>query len=101
MLSTRCKRARAACLNIGAGKTTAKDLTAHVLAHAGRRVLKTQKNFNNELGLPLSILQMHTAGAQPTDFDAAVLEYGQSMFGEIARLPEVAPPHIGVDRKSV
>src|SRR5438105_14316859 len=53
-----------------AGKTTAKDLTAHVLATAGRRVLKTQKNFNNELGLPLSILQMVSAGAEATDFDA-------------------------------
>jgi UDP-N-acetylmuramoyl-tripeptide--D-alanyl-D-alanine ligase len=80
-----------------AGKTTAKDLTAHVLKHAGRRVLKTRKNFNNELGLPLSILQMHTAGAQPTDFDVAVLEYGQSMFGEIAQLARVAPPDIGVE----
>src|SRR5437763_3417813 len=80
-----------------AGKTTAKDLTAHVLARAGRRVLKTQKNFNNELGLPLSILQMVSAGASATDFDAAVLEYGQSMFGEIAKLTEVAPPDIGVE----
>ncbi|PYS93293.1 MAG: UDP-N-acetylmuramoyl-tripeptide--D-alanyl-D-alanine ligase [Acidobacteria bacterium] len=80
-----------------AGKTTAKDLTAHVLKSAGRRVSKTQKNFNNELGLPLSILQMVSAGAEATDFDAAVLEYGQSMFGEIAKLTEVAPPDIGVE----
>ena len=80
-----------------AGKTTAKDLTAHVLAHSGRRVLKTQKNFNNELGLPLSVLQMVSYGAQPADFDVAVLEYGQSMFGEIAHLARVAPPDIGVE----
>jgi UDP-N-acetylmuramoyl-tripeptide--D-alanyl-D-alanine ligase len=80
-----------------AGKTTAKDLTAHVLAQTGRRVLKTQKNFNNELGLALSILQMETRGARPEDFDVAVLEMGQSMFGEIARLAQVAPPDIGVE----
>jgi UDP-N-acetylmuramoyl-tripeptide--D-alanyl-D-alanine ligase len=79
-----------------AGKTTAKDLTAHVLEQAGRRVLKTQKNFNNELGLALSILQMETRGARPSDFDVAVLEMGQSMLGEIRRLCEIAPPDIGV-----
>jgi UDP-N-acetylmuramoyl-tripeptide--D-alanyl-D-alanine ligase len=79
-----------------AGKTTAKDLTAHVLAHAGRRVLKTHKNFNNELGLALSILQMESDGAKPEDFDVAVLEMGQSLFGEIRRLTEIAPPDIGV-----
>ena len=80
-----------------AGKTTAKDLTAHVLSQTGRRVLKTQKNFNNELGLALSILQMESAGARPSDFDVAVLEMGQSMFGEIARLARVAPPDIAVE----
>ncbi|MDQ1523021.1 MAG: UDP-N-acetylmuramoyl-tripeptide--D-alanyl-D-alanine ligase [Pyrinomonadaceae bacterium] len=80
-----------------AGKTTAKDLTAHVLAATGRCVLKTQKNFNNELGLALSILQMETGGARAADFDVAVLEMGQSMFGEIARLAQVAPPDIAVE----
>jgi UDP-N-acetylmuramoyl-tripeptide--D-alanyl-D-alanine ligase len=79
-----------------AGKTTAKDLTAHVLTVAGRRVLKTQKNFNNELGLALSILQMESKGKQPEEFDVAVLEMGQSMLGEIRRLCEIAPPDIGV-----
>jgi UDP-N-acetylmuramoyl-tripeptide--D-alanyl-D-alanine ligase len=79
-----------------AGKTTAKDLTAHVLDRAGRRTLKTQKNFNNELGLALSILQMESHGARPDEFDVAVLEMGQSMFGEIRRLCEIAPPDIGV-----
>lgn len=79
-----------------AGKTTAKDLTAHVLAETGQRVLKTRKNFNNELGLALSILQLETKGARAADFDVAVLEMGQSMFGEIGRLTEVAPPDIAV-----
>jgi len=80
-----------------AGKTTAKDLTAHVLTATGRRVLKTQKNFNNELGLALSILQMESAGARPSDFDVAVLEMGQSMYGEIGRLARIAPPDIAVE----
>lgn len=80
-----------------AGKTTAKDLTAHVLTGAGRRVLKTQKNFNNELGLALSILQMETTGARPADYDVAVFELGQSMLGEIGRLAQVAPPDIAVE----
>ncbi|MCA1615979.1 MAG: UDP-N-acetylmuramoyl-tripeptide--D-alanyl-D-alanine ligase, partial [Acidobacteria bacterium] len=87
---------RTVAITGSAGKTTAKDLTAHVLSAAGRRVLKTHKNFNNELGLALSILQMETAGAKPEDFDVAVLEMGQSMLGEIRRLCEVAPPDIGV-----
>ncbi|HEX8686299.1 MAG TPA: Mur ligase family protein, partial [Pyrinomonadaceae bacterium] len=36
-----------------AGKTTTKDLIAHVLGSAGRRVLRSRKNFNNELGVAL------------------------------------------------
>jgi UDP-N-acetylmuramoyl-tripeptide--D-alanyl-D-alanine ligase len=88
---------RVVALTGSAGKTTAKDLTAHVLAATGRRVLKTQKNFNNELGLALSILQMETRGAHPEDFDVAVLEMGQSMYGEIARLAQIAPPDIAVE----
>src|ERR1043166_2679888 len=36
-----------------AGKTTAKELTAHVLASAGHRVLKSERKYNNGLGLPL------------------------------------------------
>lgn len=79
-----------------AGKTTAKDLTAHLLAQTGRRVLRTKKNFNNELGVPLSILQMETGGARPSDFDVAVLEMGMSVPNEIARLCRVAPLDVAV-----
>ncbi|HVF55817.1 MAG TPA: UDP-N-acetylmuramoyl-tripeptide--D-alanyl-D-alanine ligase [Pyrinomonadaceae bacterium] len=80
-----------------AGKTTTKDLTAHVLGVAGRRVLRSKKNFNNELGVALSVLQMETSPAKPEDFDVAVLEMGMSMPGEIARHCLVAPPDIGVE----
>lgn len=81
-----------------AGKTTTKDLTAHVLGVAGgRRVLRSKKNFNNELGLPLSILQMETGETSPADFDMAVLEMGMSTPREIARLCEIAPPDVAVE----
>ncbi|MGB8507081.1 MAG: UDP-N-acetylmuramoyl-tripeptide--D-alanyl-D-alanine ligase [Pyrinomonadaceae bacterium] len=79
-----------------AGKTTTKDLTAHILDGAGHRVLRSRKNFNNELGVALSVLQMESNGAKPGDFDVAVLEMGMSMPGEIARLCVIAPPDIGV-----
>ena len=80
-----------------AGKTTTKDLTAHVLEVAGRRVLRSQKNFNSELGLPLSVLQMETGGRSPEQYDTAVLEMGMSMAGELTRLCRIAPPDIAVE----
>ncbi|MGH9914774.1 MAG: UDP-N-acetylmuramoyl-tripeptide--D-alanyl-D-alanine ligase, partial [Pyrinomonadaceae bacterium] len=80
-----------------AGKTTAKDLTAHLMSATGRRVLKSRKNFNNELGLPLSVLQMETAGSSVSDFDIAVLEMGMSSQFEISRLSRIAPPDIAVE----
>ena len=79
-----------------AGKTTTKDLTAHVLGATGRRVLRSRKNYNNELGVALSVLQMETDGARPSDFDVAVLEMGMSVFGEIRKHTEVAPPDVAV-----
>lgn len=81
-----------------AGKTTAKELTAHVLSAAGRRVLKSERNYNNGLGLPLSVLRMVTGGRQPGWFDTAVLEMGMSSpTHEIARLCRITPPDIGVE----
>lgn len=78
-----------------AGKTTIKDLTAHVLEAAGS-VLKSLGNLNTSYGLPLTLARMITRGAQPSDYDFAVLEMGMSSFGEIARLADIAPPNIGV-----
>jgi len=78
-----------------AGKTTIKELTAHVLGAAGR-VLKSEGNLNTSYGLPLAVGRMITGGARPEDFDLAVLEMGMSSYGEIARLSEIAPPLIGV-----
>jgi UDP-N-acetylmuramoyl-tripeptide--D-alanyl-D-alanine ligase len=81
-----------------AGKTTAKELTAHVLAAGGRRVLKSERNYNNGLGLPLSVLRMVTTGRTPDQFDVAVLEMGMSSpTHEIRRLCQITPPDIGVE----
>jgi UDP-N-acetylmuramoyl-tripeptide--D-alanyl-D-alanine ligase len=79
-----------------AGKTTTKDLIAHVLGRSGQRVLRSRKNYNNELGVALSVLQMESEGARPAEFDVAVLEMGMSVPGEIARHCRVAPPDVGV-----
>src|SRR2546423_5650411 len=81
-----------------AGKTTTKELTAHVLAETGYRVLKSERNYNNGLGLPLSVLQMVSQGHQPDDYDLAVLEMGMSSpTHEIRRLVQITPPDVGVE----
>jgi len=81
-----------------AGKTTAKELTAHLLQHSGRRLLKSERNYNNGLGLPLTVLRLVTEGNSPADFDLAVLEMGMSSpTHEIQRLVKITPPDIGVE----
>jgi UDP-N-acetylmuramoyl-tripeptide--D-alanyl-D-alanine ligase len=81
-----------------AGKTTTKELAAHILSDAKYRVLKSERNYNNNLGLPLSVLQMVSRGASPADFDLAVLEMGMSSpTHEIRRLVEITPPDVGVE----
>jgi len=77
-----------------AGKTTAKELTAHVLESSGRRVLRNIKNYNNGLGLPITVLRL----AKDADFDVAVLEMGMSTpDNEIARLCKITPPDVAVE----
>lgn len=81
-----------------AGKTTAKELTAHVLKSAGHRVLKSERNYNNGLGLPLSVLRMVSEGHSPDQYDLAVLEMGMSSpTHEIQRLCRITPPDVGVE----
>ena len=71
------------------GKTSTKDLVASVLAPYFN-VRKTEGNFNNELGLPLTILSLDAA----TQF--AVLEMGMSGFGEISFLSKLAKPDYAI-----
>ena len=82
-------------ITASAGKTTMKDLTAQVMAAAGR-VHKSLGNLNTSYGLPLTVGRMITNGAQPNDFDLAVFEMGMSSYGEIARLADLASPLVGV-----
>lgn len=71
------------------GKTTTKDMTASVLA-ARFNTLKTEANFNNEIGLPQTLLRLD-AGHQ-----AAVVEMGMRGKGEISELASIALPTLGV-----
>ncbi|MFD1203663.1 UDP-N-acetylmuramoyl-tripeptide--D-alanyl-D-alanine ligase [Sporosarcina contaminans] len=71
------------------GKTSTKDLIAGVLS-PHFKVKKTEGNFNNELGLPLTLLSLEE------DTEVAVLEMGMSGFGEISFLSEMAEPHFAV-----
>jgi len=77
-----------------AGKTTAKELTAHVLSHSGRRVLRNIRNYNNGLGLPLTVFNL----AADPGYDLAVLEMGMSTpHNEIRRLCRITPPDVAVE----
>lgn len=75
------------------GKTTVKDMTAAILrAHTGddAAVLATRGNLNNEIGLPLMVLELRAL------HQAAVFEMGASAPGEIGSLAAIAQPTIGI-----
>lgn len=77
-----------------AGKTTAKELTAHVLQSSRRKVLRNIKNYNNGLGHPLTVLNL----AADDTYDIAVLEMGMSTpMNEIQRLCRITPPDVAVE----
>ena len=67
------------------GKTSTKEMIASVLEQK-YRVLKTPGNFNNEIGVPLTIFQIDT------HHEAAVLEMGMNHFGEMHRLSRIVRP---------
>lgn len=71
------------------GKTSTKEMIAAILSQR-YRVLKTEGNFNNEIGLPLTIFRIRE------EHEAAVLEMGISDFGEMTRLARMARPTICV-----
>ena len=71
------------------GKTTTKEMISAVLEMAFT-VLKTEKNYNNEIGVPKMLLQL------TEDHDVCVLEMGMRGLGQIAELAEIAEPTMGV-----
>ena len=71
------------------GKTSTKELVAAVLGTQGK-VLKTQANFNNEIGVPKTLLQI------TPDCDYAVIEMAMRAEGEIALLTNIVRPTIGI-----
>ena len=70
------------------GKTSTKDIIASVMSKK-YNVLKTEGNYNNEIGLPLTILKLK-------NHDAIVLEMGMSAFKEISLLTDIAKPTTAV-----
>ena len=71
------------------GKTSTKDLASAALA-ASRRTWANERSFNNEQGLPTTVLNM------PPDTEVLMLEMGMRGFGQIAELCTIARPSIGV-----
>ncbi len=71
------------------GKTCSKDMIANVLSR-GRTVVSTEKNYNNEIGVPLTILRAN----QGTE--VLVIEMAMRGIGQIAELAEIAQPTIGL-----
>ncbi len=71
------------------GKTSTKEMIASVLSQR-YSVLKTEGNFNNEIGLPLTVFNIRE------EHEVAVLEMGISDFGEMTRLAKIARPDICV-----
>lgn len=71
------------------GKTTTKDMLAQLLATT-YKTYKTQGNYNNEIGLPYTVLHM------PEDTEKLVLEMGQDHLGDIHLLSELAKPKTAI-----
>ncbi len=84
---------RIGCKTVGVtgsvGKSTTKEMIAAVL-ESTYRVAKTPANHNNDIGMPMAVLNM------PLDTEVAVLEMGMNHFREIAYLSQIARPDVGV-----
>lgn len=78
-----------AAITGSSGKTTVKEMLASILRTRGP-VLATRGNLNNELGVPLTLLEL------APEFDAAVIELGASRIGEIAFTVSLTKPHVCV-----
>jgi UDP-N-acetylmuramoyl-tripeptide--D-alanyl-D-alanine ligase len=82
-------KVRVVAITGSTGKTTTKEMVAGIL-ELGNRTLKSHGNFNNLVGLPVTLLQLEEGQRN------AVLEMGMNRPGEIARLTEIADPDVGV-----
>ena len=71
------------------GKTTTKEMIGLALS-AGLRVMKTEGNFNSQIGVPLTVFRLSP------EHQAAVVEMGMSDFGEMSRIAQVARPTCAV-----
>ncbi len=80
---------RVVAITGSAGKTTTKEATAALLA-TRLRVVKNAGNFNNHIGLPLSLMPLRSGP------DAAVMELGMNHAGEIRTLVQIARPNVRV-----
>ena len=76
-------------LKSGRVETSTEETISYVL-NKKYKVLKTEGNFNNEIGLPLTVFRLRD------DEEGAVLEMGISDFGEMDRLSKIAQPDISV-----
>ncbi|MFO7691750.1 MAG: UDP-N-acetylmuramoyl-tripeptide--D-alanyl-D-alanine ligase [Vicinamibacterales bacterium] len=91
-LATHIRRASGAqvvAITGSAGKTTTKELTANLLA-SRYRVFRNQGNFNNHIGLPLSLIELRHGP------EIAVVELGMNHAGEIRALVDLAQPDVRV-----
>ena len=82
-------RAKVIAITGSTGKTSTKDLVSAALS-SKYKVYKTQGNFNNEIGLPLTIFKLDNS------IDVAILEMGMSNLGEIHNMAEAARPDIAL-----
>ncbi|MDY3929890.1 MAG: UDP-N-acetylmuramoyl-tripeptide--D-alanyl-D-alanine ligase [Clostridia bacterium] len=82
-------RIKTAAVTGSVGKTTTKDMLASVLGMQ-YNTLKTEGNYNNEIGLPLTVLKLNHS------HEAAVFELGMSAFGEIKYLADIVRPEVGI-----
>ncbi len=83
------KGTRVVGISGSSGKTSVKEMTAQILALAGK-TLSSPGNFNNEIGCPLAVLNL------TDEHQYAVFEFGSSALGEVRRLAEIVRPDIAV-----
>ena len=72
------------------GKTTVKEMLTAILTAANKNVLATQGNLNNDIGMPMTLLQLRK------HHDVAVIEMGMNHLGEIDYLTHIAQPTVAV-----